>query len=38
MDINLEGIETITFLLQRMNDMQQRITQLNNMLSIYENE
>jgi hypothetical protein len=38
MDINLEGIETITFLLQRMNDMQQCITQLNNKLSIYENE
>jgi len=38
LDINLEGIETITYLLQRMNDMQQRIAQLSNRLSIYENE
>ena len=37
MDINLEGIETITYLLNRMNEMQQQITQLNNRLSIYEN-
>ncbi len=36
MDINLEGIETITYLLQRMNEMQQQITQLHNRLSIYE--
>ena len=38
MDINLEGIETITYLLQRMNEMQQTITHLNNRLSMYENE
>ena len=38
MDINLEGIETITYLLQRMNDMQQQIVQLSNRLSMYENE
>ena len=38
MDINLEGIETITYLLQRMNDMQRQIAQLSNRLSIYENE
>ena len=38
MDINLEGIETITYLLQRMNDMQQKIVQLSNRLSRYENE
>ena len=38
MDINLEGIETITYLLQRMNDMQQKIIQLSNQLSRYENE
>ncbi|MGF2410844.1 chaperone modulator CbpM [Ferruginibacter sp.] len=38
MDINLEGIETITYLLQRMNDMQQKIVQLSNQLSRYENE
>jgi chaperone modulatory protein CbpM len=38
MDINLEGIETITYLLERMNDMQQQIILLNNQLSIYESE
>ena len=38
MDINLEGIETITYLLQRMNEMQQQIVQLNNRLSRYEQE
>jgi chaperone modulatory protein CbpM len=37
MDINLEGIETITYLLQRMNDMQQQITYLTNMLSMFKN-
>jgi chaperone modulatory protein CbpM len=38
MDINLEGIETITHLLQRMNDMQQHIRQLSNRLSRYEHD
>jgi len=38
LDINLEGIETITYLLQRMNEMQQKIVQLSNRLSLYENE
>lgn len=38
MDINVEGIETITYLLQRINDMQQHILQLNNKLAFYENE
>ncbi len=38
MDINLEGIETITYLLQRMNEMQRQIVQLTNRLSMYENE
>lgn len=38
MDINLEGIETINYLLQRMNDMQQQIVRLTNRLSLYENE
>ncbi len=38
MDINLEGIETITYLLKRMNAMQQEIVQLSNKLSVYENE
>jgi len=38
MDINLEGIETITYLLQRMHEMQQKIVQLSNRLSRYEAE
>lgn len=38
MDINLEGIETITYLLQRMNEMQQEILLLNNKLRMYEND
>ena len=38
MDINLEGIETITYLLNRMNTMQVQIMQLNNRLRIYEND
>ena len=38
MDINLEGIETITYLLQQMNDMQQQIVQLSNRLSMYDHE
>ena len=36
MDINLEGIETITHLLQRMHAMQQQIVELSNRLSRYE--
>ena len=36
MDINLEGIETITYLLQQMHTMQQQILRLNNRLSRYE--
>lgn len=38
MDINLEGIETITYLLSRMNDMQQEIRMLHNRLNLYEND
>ena len=38
MDINIEGIETITYLLQRINDMQQHILVLKNKLAFYENE
>ncbi|MEJ0101322.1 MAG: chaperone modulator CbpM [Bacteroidota bacterium] len=38
MDINLEGIETITYLLQRLNEMQQQIVSLTNRLQVYENE
>lgn len=38
LDINLEGIETITHLLQRIHEMQQKIVQLSNRLNLYENE
>ena len=38
MDINLEGNETITYLLNRMTEMQQQIMKLNNRLRIYEND
>ena len=37
MDINIEGIEVITHLLERIDSMQQKIVQLNNRLSVYEN-
>ncbi len=36
MDINVEGIETITYLLQRIKDLQLNIVQLNNKLSFYD--
>lgn len=36
MGINIEGIETITYLLERMNDMQRQIAELNRRLSRYE--
>jgi MerR HTH family regulatory protein len=36
MDINLEGIETITHLLQRVNSMQDEIILLKNKLRFYE--
>ncbi len=36
MDINLEGIETVNHLLQRINAMELQIAQLNNRLRIYE--
>jgi chaperone modulatory protein CbpM len=36
LDINLEGIETINYLLQRINDMQDEITALRNKLRLYE--
>ena len=38
LDINLEGIETINFLLQRINSMQNEITGLRNRLRLYEME
>ena len=37
-DINLEGIETINYLLNRMNSMQDEIISLRNKLRIYETE
>ncbi len=36
LDINLEGIETITYLLKRINNMQDEITALKNRLRFYE--
>ena len=36
LDINLEGIETVTHLLQRINDMQDEIMFLKNRLRLYE--
>lgn len=37
LDINFEGIETITYLLKRINNMQDEITMLRNRLLLYEN-
>ena len=38
LDINLEGIETINYLLQRIGSMQDEIRILRNRLRVYENE
>ncbi|MBX2935303.1 MAG: chaperone modulator CbpM [Ferruginibacter sp.] len=38
MDINIEGIESITHLLNEMAKMQQHINHLNNRLQLYEGE
>ena len=38
LDINLEGIETIEHMLQRINALQQEITTLRNKLRLYEND
>ena len=38
LDINIEGIETITNLLQRIISMQNEITELRNRLRLYETE
>jgi hypothetical protein len=38
LDINLEGIETINYLLQRIGSLQNEITSLKNRLRIYETE
>jgi hypothetical protein len=37
LDINLEGIETINYLLERMNSMNEEIMTLKNKLRLYEN-
>jgi len=36
LDINLEGIETISHLLKRVNDLQEEIIELRNRLGLYE--
>jgi len=36
MDINIEGIETISHLLQRVNELQQEIVALKNKVGLYE--
>jgi chaperone modulatory protein CbpM len=36
LDINIEGIETVTYLLQRVINMQNEIIQLKNKLRLYE--
>lgn len=36
MDINVEGIETITYLLGRIQELKQQIVALNNRLAFYE--
>lgn len=38
LDINIEGIETINHLLQRINSMQDEIKELKNKLRLYETE
>ncbi len=38
LDINLEGIETIQHILQRINTMQNEITSLRNRLRLYEDD
>ncbi len=38
LDINLEGIETITYLLKRLGEAQQQLDTLTNRLKIFENE
>ena len=38
LDINLEGIETVSYLLQRINAMQNELKMLTNRLRLYESE
>ncbi len=37
LDINLEGIEAITYLLQKVKDLQDEVNTLKNRLSLFEN-
>ena len=38
MNINLEGIETVSYLLEKMNKMQEKILSLSNRLRVYEGD
>lgn len=38
LDINVEGIETVSYLLQKINTLQHEITTLSNRLRLYESE
>ncbi|MBC8047202.1 MAG: chaperone modulator CbpM [Fimbriimonadaceae bacterium] len=38
LEINMEGIDAISYLLQRVNSMQAELNMLKNRLSLYENE
>ena len=38
LDINLEGIETVTYLLHKINDLQHELGTLKNRLRLYESE
>ena len=38
LDINMQGIEAINFLLERVQNMQQEITYLKSKLNVYENK
>ena len=38
MNINLEGIETVSYLLEKMNKMQEKILLLSNRLRVYEGD
>ena len=38
LDINVEGIETVTYLLNRIKDMQEEVVALRNKLSLYEDD
>jgi hypothetical protein len=38
LDINLEGIETVSYLLQKINTLQHELSMLKNRLGLYESE